>query len=284
MRRLASGRVQDRAPWRWAVAGAVLGALVTLVLQFPARWVAGGLHAATGGAVSLADVRGTVWDGSGVLVIAGGAGSLDAVSLPGRLAWRLRPGRLPGGAAGATSSPGLVATLTQDCCLRQPLRASATHGGEGVTVRLDALDWHAPAQLLSGLGAPWNTLGFDGLLRLSGSDLQLRRSPWGGLALHGRLVLAADGLSSRISHVRPLGSYRLELDGGAAPGGDGGGTQLTLATLDGPLQLSGEGAITPGGLRLRALARAEPAYAQDLANVLGLIGNRDGPVTLRTIR
>jgi len=39
----------------------------------------------------LADARGTVWSGSAVAVLTGGAGSRDATALPGRLGWTLRP-------------------------------------------------------------------------------------------------------------------------------------------------------------------------------------------------
>ena len=57
----------------------------------PASWLAQALASATGNHVLLTDTRGTIWSGSGVLVLTGGDGSRDAASLPGRIAWRTGP-------------------------------------------------------------------------------------------------------------------------------------------------------------------------------------------------
>lgn len=79
------------APWRWAAAGALGGLLIAFVLFAPARWLATLVLQASGGHAMLAAPRGNFWQGSAQLVLSGGAGSLDAVALPGQVSWRIRP-------------------------------------------------------------------------------------------------------------------------------------------------------------------------------------------------
>src|SRR6218665_1818531 len=54
----------------------------------------------------------------------------------------------------------------------------------------------------------------------------------GGMQLSGQARLDALAMSTRLSTLRPMGSYRLVLQGGEVPA-------VTLSTLDGALQLSG---------------------------------------------
>lgn len=268
---------------RWAVLGAVCGALATAAAQWPAAWaVAGAASRASGGRVQLADVRGSVWNGSAVLVLSGGPGSNDARALPGRVAWQARPSLHAAGDGGM--APGLRIAIAQDCCLREPLRLGVRAHAGGVEARVGALDWQVPASLLQGLGAPWNTLGFEGGLRLQAQALRWQRGQ-GGSRLQGQLALTAERISSRIAPRRSLGSYRLELD--AQPpqrGGQPGRTTLQLRTLQGILKLAGDGEWLAGQFRFRGEARAQPGEESELANVLNLIGNRQGPITLRVLR
>ena len=74
---------------RWALGGALAGALLALAAFPPAAWLAGQLADATARRLLLADARGTVWNGHAVLVLTGGVDSRDAAALPGRLHWRL---------------------------------------------------------------------------------------------------------------------------------------------------------------------------------------------------
>ena len=83
----STGRWQRslRAGRRWAGWGAALGVVFGLVTQAPAQWLADSLARATQGRLLLAEARGSLWDGSAVLVLTGGAGSRNASALPGRL-------------------------------------------------------------------------------------------------------------------------------------------------------------------------------------------------------
>ncbi|HSW17130.1 MAG TPA: type II secretion system protein N, partial [Ramlibacter sp.] len=80
-----------RAPWGWAITGALAGTLVALVVFAPARWAAAAVAEATGKRVVLDAPRGTVWNGSAQLLFTGGSGSQDVAALPSRVEWRMRP-------------------------------------------------------------------------------------------------------------------------------------------------------------------------------------------------
>lgn len=265
--------------WLWPVLGAVAGVVLALVWFFPAAWVTGWVGKASSQRVMLVNAEGTLWNGSAVVVLTGGEGSRDAAALAGRLNWRLRPGwqrASPGSAVG----PAMVIHLEHSCCLRRPLRAVALGEHGGTVLRIDELDWQGPVALLRGLGTPWNTLGFEGGLRLKGRDIQLKPGHPEGVALEGHIVFDAESVSSRISTVRPLGSYRMVVDSREREG-----VQLALSTREGAaLQLSGQGQIVGGQLRFEGSARAAPERREALGNVLNLIGNRNGPVALRILR
>ena len=65
--------------------------MLALALFAPARWLAALAQQASAGRVQLLAPRGTLWEGSAQLVLTGGAGSRDAMALPGEVSWRLRP-------------------------------------------------------------------------------------------------------------------------------------------------------------------------------------------------
>ena len=84
------------------------------------------------------------------------------------------------------------------------------------------------------------------------------------------------GLSSGLSTLKPMGSYRLSLTGGSA-------TELTLATLEGSLQLSGSGRWVGSRLNFQGIASAAPGHEAALANLLNIIGRRDGARSIITL-
>ena len=252
------------APWGWAVAGLLLGLAAELILFMPARWLAQRVLQATGGQVVLHDARGTVWNGSAQMVLTGGTGSSDSAALPTRLHWRLRP-----------SPGGLRAHLTSACCTPAPVSLQVRPGwGRMRTVVADSRSqW--PASVLAGLGTPWNTLQLDGDLALTTRGLALE---WvaGRLAIAGGAELTAQRVSSRLSTLRPMGSYRLVLAGGAVP-------TLQLSTLDGSLQLTGAGQWVGSRLRFTGEATAAAEREAALSNLLNIIGRRNGARSIITI-
>lgn len=251
-------------PWAWGSAGAVIGLLLAVLLFAPAQWVADSVLRATGGRVVLQEPRGTVWNGSAQLVLTGGPGSSDSAALPSRLDWRLRP------AAG-----GLRAELAAACCTPQPLalRWRPQWGGGELAVADGRSQW--PAALLAGLGTPWNTLQLDGELALSTQGLALEWAE-GRLSIDGRADLTAQRVSSRLSTLRPMGSYRITVLGGNVP-------SLQVSTLEGALQLAGRGQWVGSRLRFTGEASAAPEREAALSNLLNIIGRRSGARSIITI-
>ncbi len=245
---------------RWAWLGVLIGVLLGLVVFAPAAWLAAALNASTSARVQALQPRGTLWDGSARLVLSGGASSRDALVLPGRLHWQLRP-----------HGVGVQLQLRADCCTTQPLQMVAAWRWGGWTLAWADNTSRWPAEILAGLGSPWNTLQFRGQLELTLQGLSLE---WldGRTQMRGGAVLDALALSSRLSTLRPIGSYRLRLLGN----GSAGPPQLQLQTLEGSLQLSGQGRWTGGRWNFRGLAGASAADEQVLGNLLNIVGRRQG--------
>jgi len=270
---LHGGRaVRHGTPRRWSVAGALIGLLAALVIFAPASWLARALASATSDHLLIVDTRGSIWNGSGVLVLTGGPGSRDAAALPGRLRWRMN-----------VTGLGLQLVARQDCCVNGDLLIGIKPGFGQLQLSVDnGADWLArlPAGLLSGLGTPWNTLQLGGSLRLSAKALQLH---WvqGRWLQFGELHLDLLNLSSRVSTVAPLGSYRLSLTADTA---NPGVSTLRLSTLEGALQLSGAGTLSSGGKgRFIGEAGAAPGREEALNNLLNIIGRRQGARSVLTI-
>jgi len=245
------------APWGWALAGAMTGILLILLFQAPARWLTSALQEASQGRLVFQDARGTVWNGSARLTLTGGAGSRDAATLPGRLNWRISP-----------AMSGLNAILQADCCMQQPWRLNLSPRWDGAQLTLADSTSLWPAQWLTGLGTPWNTVQIEGQLTLTTQGVSVQ---WAGgrMTLAGRLQLDADNLSSRLSTLKPMGSYRAILQGGAAP-------TFQLETREGRLQLSGTGQWAGSRFKFDGVASAAPEHQDALSNLLNIIGRRDG--------
>jgi general secretion pathway protein N len=251
-------------PWSWAWAGVLMGLLLATVAFAPARWLASVVNQRSDGRVLLEDARGTLWDGSAVLTLTGGAGSLDSATLPSRLGWQLQP-----------NWTGLQLRLTAACCLAQvwTWELQPQWGGARLSVSDTPSVW--PAELLGGLGTPFNTLALQGQLALTSTGFNLSWAA-GRLQMAGRVQLEAQAMSSRLCTLRPMGSYRLTLAGGATPA-------LQLDTLSGPLQLVGHGQWVGGKLQFNGEATSAMEHQSVLANLLNIIGRRDGARSVITL-
>lgn len=261
-----------KAGRRWAWAGAVIGGVAGGVAFAPASWLAQGVSRLTGERVLLADAQGTIWQGQAVAVLTGGPGSRDVRALPGRLNWTLR-----------WQDRGVRVVLQHDCCLPQPLAVQLRPGwGRArVDIGLVPVDnpkgWqaagtigHWPAAWLSGLGTPWNTLQLGGVLRVSSDTLAVE---WvgGRVRVSGQADVWLDNVSSRLTTLDRLGSYHLGLRAD-----EQGLVQMSMRTVDGALQLSGQGTIGATGTRFRGEAQASEAERGALDNLLNIIGRRSG--------
>ena len=122
-----------------------------------------------------------------------------------------------------------------------------------------------PAAVLVAFGAPFNTIRPGGDLDVSWSALHLAARE-----VTGHTDLAWTDARSVLSPVVPLGSFRLTLDG------RGGRTEILLATLRGPLQLTGRGSADVRKVKFTGTADAAPEFRPGLGALLSVLGRRAG--------
>ena len=261
--------------WAWAMTGALLGALMALLIHLPAQWLAQALVKASLGQVQLQEAQGSVWQGSGKLVLTGGEGSRDALALPGRINWQTSI------SLNASNRPQFNFSLNAACCMTQAVRLSL-QATEGLRVWQLVVDDHQsqwPAHLLSGLGAPWNTLQPEGTLKLQTKQLKVNfqsQPSW----LQGAITLTAENMSSKLSTLKPMGTYQINLEVASAANPL---PSLSLTTQSGSLLLSGQGQWQGSRLQFRGEASAVPEHAAALSNLLNIIGRRQGARSLLSL-
>lgn len=232
----------------------VFSMALTLAVFFPAAWMGALVEKQTGGRLTLGDAQGTLWRGSAFIGGAAGGNGPVTPLLPGRFSWRLSPLALLGMVDLRLENPEALA---------QPVDFK----GSWKQWQLSPSALLLPAEGLSGLGAPLNTLAPSGTMRLSWTHLALAADQ-GVVAVNGRTTLELTDMSSRMSPLRPLGSYLLALDW------QGQRAQLSLSSVKGPLLLSGAGSLDQGRFQFSGQAEAADGYEDTLANLLNLLGQR----------
>ena len=232
----------------------VLAVAVTVLLFLPAAWLGPMVERQTGGRLTLGDAQGTLWRGSAFVVGAPGEGGSVTPLLPGRFSWRLSPLVLFG---------QVNMELANDKALAQPVRVS----GSWSQWQVSAGELLLPAEGLAGLGAPLNTLAPSGVIKLSWNLLDIARQGQ-TVVVQGRTVLSLTDMGSRMSPVKPLGSYEMVMDW------RGQRADLALRTVRGALLLSGSGTLENGRLRFSGQAQAAEGYEDTLGNLLNLLGQR----------
>lgn len=252
---------------RWARTGAGLGLALAFITQAPAHWLTHAIEQASGERVLLPDAQGTVWNGSAQWVLNEGPLNIgttaNTTSLPTRVTWQLGP-RLDW----ANWRPTLSATVASACCTPQPVRVDVSPMWRGVRVQVSDHTSNWPASWLVGLGAPWNTIQPEGQMQLHTTQLQWSQQA-GSEQLQGQAELQLQQLSTRLSTLRPLGTYRVRVQGGE-------GVALTLDTLEGSLLLQGTGQLHNGRMRFNGEASAAPDAEAALSNLLNILGQRQG--------
>jgi general secretion pathway protein N len=211
-----------------------LAVAVTVLLFLPAAWLGPMVERQTGGRLTLGDAQGTLWRGSAFVGGAAGEGGAVTPLLPGRFSWRLSPLVLFG---------QVSMDLANSQALAQPVRVS----GSWSQWQVSAGELLLPAEGLAGLGAPLNTLAPSGVIKLSWNLLDIARQGQ-TVAVQGRTVLSLTDMGSRMSPIKPLGSYEVAMDW------RGQRADLALRTVRGALLLSGSGNLENGRLRFSGQA------------------------------
>jgi general secretion pathway protein N len=233
---------------------ALLAIAVTLLVSLPASWLGSLVEKQTGGRLTLGDAQGTLWNGSAFLGGAPGPSGAVTPLLPGRFEWTLSPLALLG---------RVNMTLQNPDALVQPV----TITGSWSAWQVSAGALKLPAEALAGLGAPLNTIAPSGVMQMSWTSLDLARQDK-TVSVTGRTTLEMQDMSSRLSPIRPLGSYRLAMDW------RGKDAQLLLTTVSGALVLEGTGALENGRMRFSGQASAGEGYEETMGNLLNLLGQR----------
>jgi general secretion pathway protein N len=249
--------------WFRYLALGLLSYAVFLVVLLPAGWLTWGVARLSDNRVFLDDGRGTIWHGSGHLFVRDLKGAAQDL---GRAEWRL--------------------DTLQLLLLRGQVRLHASGPQSDMFATLRATPWglslnetrlSASAELASTFYPDASGFAPQGLLRVRTNRLAFGRD-----GLQGNAELYWDQAGSALSSVQPLGNYRLNVSG------KGKEATLQLATVDGALDLSGQGrwqVIGDGVLQLTAIAQAKQ-QAADLQPLLRLMGRDLGggrtAFTLRT--
>ncbi|MEO8343772.1 MAG: type II secretion system protein N [Gallionella sp.] len=237
----------------WVLVG-IASVAVTVLAFFPAAWLAAIAEQQTAGRLTLGDAHGTLWRGSAFIGGAASGGDPVTPLLPGRFAWRLSPMILLG---------SVDAELENAAALTQPISVTGSWHQWQVSPGAMLL----PAERLTALGAPLNTIQPSGQIRLLWEPLQLTQRN-GNVEISGVMNLEMNDVASRLSAIKPLGSYDLAFDW------HGTEASVLLKTVKGPMLLNGSGMLSNGRLQFSGSARAEAGQEQRLANFLNLLGQR----------
>ncbi|MFM0741547.1 type II secretion system protein N [Paraburkholderia xenovorans] len=247
-------RLRVALPW---IAVAVLASFAVILTLLPAAWITPQFARQTNGHVNLVDPAGSLWHGSATLMLAAGSDMSAATLLPGRIEWRTSLWPLFTGR--------LRMTMRHSEAMPEPITVDATP--RTATVTAGAIS--VPVSLLSGLGAPFNTLDLQGDVRLAWSDWRSFNQE-----AFGQMTMTLNDVSSRVSLVKPLGSYRLLFQA------QGVSSTLDLTTLKGPLMLTGSGTVSAASTSFHGTASAAPQARDNLAGLLNLLGRPSGPDTV----
>jgi len=233
---------------------AIFSILLTILIFLPASWLGVVLEKQTQGRLSLGDVQGSFWHGSAFVGVASGIKDPVTPLFAGRFAWKISPLLLLAQVEAEVENP-------------ESLSGKLQISGNFSELRISPANLTLPTERLEGLGAPLNTIGPTGKMHLSWSNLWLTRDK-GVLSAHGQLRLTLDDIASRLSPIKPLGSYQIGFDL------QGDKALMQLTTMNGPMMLSGSGEIVNGHLQFSGKAWAQEDQEAKLANLLNLLGQR----------
>ena len=230
---------------------------VLLALTVPARYLAARLEDSAPGRYQVREAEGTLWHGSAKAVLRAPGGALVVERVQWDfLASRLASGRL----AFAIDVKGAGFEARYELA-----RSLSGWGVRDLAARADA----AIATLALPWLAHWRP---EGTVSATAPAIDVA-----GNDLRGTLAVEWKGAAVAHSQVKPLGSWRAEVRA------EGGAAKVRVATLDGPLNITGQGTLTlPARLAFTGEARAEGADARALEPLMNLLGpaKPDGTRTL----
>ncbi len=237
---------------------ALLVFIITVIIYLPAVYVSHLADEKSQGRYALEDVRGTVWEGSAILVSSSDQNGIRLPYLPGRIVWHISPMLLLGQVAMQIEN---AETLTETIKINGNWNQWRIHPS-GLRLR---------AEQLALLGPPFNTLKLSGDLLMSWQELQVSLQDQ-QIGIMGIMQMDFKKIASALSPVKPLGEYQLKISCLRSY------ANVQLLTLRGPLQLQGQGIFYQGHLKFSGEAFADAGQEKQLSLLLNLLGRpkRDG--------
>lgn len=213
----------------------------------PASLMGYALERASGGMLSLAQTKGSLWQGSGVALLK----QKSRFQALGNYRWNLQVF-----SASFQVQAGDFTPMT--------VRVAPLTG----RINIDNLHLTLPASIMEIAAPQLGPYQFQGTLDARSDHLTLDA---GGM--NGQVSLDWLHAASGLSEIRPLGDYRILLQG------NGAGVDAQLSTLSGKLQLKGTGRFdSASGMRINGTAQAAPgADAEELNELLHHIGPEISP-------
>lgn len=221
--------------------------LVGLCTFAPASLMGYALERASGGTLSLAQTAGSVWQGSGVALLRQKA----HFQTLGSYHWQLHL---------------LSATLQVRAGESAPMTVRyAPFTGR---ISIDNMVLSLPVSVIEVAAPQLGPYQLQGTLEAHSDHITL--DPEG---MRGQITVDWTRAASALSEIRPLGDYRILLQG------NGAGVDAQLSTLSGKLQLAGTGSFDKAnGMRINGTAQAAPgAAATELNELLHHIGPEVSP-------
>lgn len=265
--KLAGSPIQSRSSGRIftvliGIILSMLAVLLVLLIYFPATWVADAVLEHSDGRVVLAHASGTVWQGEAMLGLSeNGLNALNEVRdgrrkrltglvLPGLLKWKIDPF--------SVFSGKLQAELVHTEMMPAPVKMVI--GLNEVMVEPGQI--RLPAELLTGLGTPFNTFKPKGLVALNWDRLTLGQK----IVPQGVLTANISQVSTALSPVSPLGDYTATFMLSSRT--------MNVQTRSGALLITGAGSWATGAFQFDGEAKAAAGYEPSLSSLLSLLGKR----------
>lgn len=212
----------------------------------PASLMGYALERISGGMLSLAQTQGSLWQGSGIALLKQKA----HFQTLGNYRWNLQVTR----AAFQVQAGDLT-----------PMTVRLAPSGR---IDIDNLHLTLPASIMEIAAPQLGPYQLQGTLAAHSDHLMLD-----GGRMNGQVSLDWQHAASGLSAIRPLGDYRILLQG------NGAGVDAQLSTLSGKLQLKGTGRFDGAiGMQMNGTAQAAPgADAEELNELLHHIGPEISP-------
>jgi general secretion pathway protein N len=221
--------------------------LAGLIAFAPASLMGSVLERASGGTLTLAQTTGSLWQGSGVMLLRQKTRYLTL----GSYRWSLKI---------------LSSTLQVQAGDAAPM--NLRYAPFSKRINIDNLRITLPVSIMEIAAPQLGPYGLQGSLETSGDHLTLDAS-----GMNGQITMDWLHAASALSAIRPLGDYRILLQG------NNGSLNAQLSTLSGKLVLSGNGSYdNASGMHFSGTAQAAPGTAEaELNEMLHHIGPEISP-------